>query len=103
MGMTDQIDHLGKMKAKTEKEKGVLKYQADEAKSAMDTLARDKAAAEKANKTVQGQILDLNMKWDEANRTLNDFDAQKKKLAVENADLLRLLEKAGTQYNQLNN
>jgi len=101
--MTDQIDHLGKMKAKTEKEKELLKYQADEAKSAMDTLARDKAAAEKANKTVQGQILDLNMKWDESNRTLNDFDAQKKKLAVENADLLRLLEEAGTQYNQLNN
>merc|ERR1719369_2366803 len=99
--MTDQIDHLGKMKAKTEKEKELLKYQADEAKSAMDTLARDKATAEKANKTVQGQILDLNMKWDESNRTLNDFDAQKKKLAVENADLLRLLEEGGAKADAL--
>jgi len=45
----------------------------------------------------------VNVKWDEANRTLNDFDAQKKKLAVENADLLRQLEEADNQISQLNN
>ena len=43
------------------------------------------------------------MKLDEANRTLNDFDAQKKKLSVENGDLLRQLEEADNQISQLNN
>jgi len=43
------------------------------------------------------------VKLDEANRTLNDFDAQKKKLSVENGDLLRQLEEADNQISQLNN
>ncbi|XP_069988199.1 myosin heavy chain, muscle-like [Penaeus vannamei] len=101
--MTDQIDHLNKMKAKTEKEKELMKYQAEEAKAAMDNLARDKAIAEKANKGIQQQINDVTARLDEATRTLNDFDAQKKKLAVENGDLLRQLEEADNQINQLNN
>lgn len=44
---------------------------------------------------------DVQAKLDEANRTLNDFDAGKKKLAVENADLLRQLEEAESQIGQL--
>ena len=47
--------------------------------------------------------MEVNMKLDEASRTLNDFDGQKKKLAVENGDFLRHLEEAETQVNQLNN
>lgn len=44
---------------------------------------------------------EIQAKLDEANRTLNDFDAAKKKLAVENADLLRQLEEAESQIGQL--
>jgi len=99
--MTDQIDHLGKMKAKIEKEKDLLKRDAEEAKSAMDALARDKAAAEKANKTVINQTVELQAKYDESFRTLNDFDAQKKKLAVENAEYLRQYEESEANYGQL--
>ena len=47
--------------------------------------------------------MEVNMKLDEASRTLNDFDAQKKKLAVENGDHLRQLEEVENQINQLNN
>lgn len=47
------------------------------------------------------QINELQSKLDEANRTLNDFDAAKKKLAVENSDLLRQLEEAENQVGQL--
>merc|ERR1712198_807270 len=90
--MTGQVDHLTKMKARTEKEKDLMKHEAEEAKGAMDTLARDKAAAEKLNKQVQLQIVEVQNKYDEAYRTLNDFDAQKKKLAVENGDFLRQLD-----------
>ncbi|ROT68722.1 myosin heavy chain type 2 [Penaeus vannamei] len=66
-------------------------------------LSRERGNREKANKTVQQQIGEVNVKWDEANRTLNDFDAMKKKLAVENGDLLRQLEEADNQISQLNN
>ncbi|XP_042857274.1 myosin heavy chain, muscle-like [Penaeus japonicus] len=101
--MTEQIDHLTKMKARTEKEKDQIKRETDEAKSAMDSLTRDKAVADKANKQIQLQITEVNSKLDEANRSLNDFDAHKKKLAVENADLLRQLEEIESQISQLNN
>ncbi|XP_042212117.1 myosin heavy chain, muscle-like isoform X1 [Homarus americanus] len=99
--MSEQVDHLTKMKARTEKEKDALKRAADDAKSAMDSLARDKAAADKGNKQVQQQINEANGRFEEANRTLNDFDATKKKLAVENAELLRQLEETDNQISML--
>ncbi|XP_053645273.1 myosin heavy chain, muscle-like [Cherax quadricarinatus] len=99
--MSEQIDHLNKMKARMEKDKDSLKRDADDAKSAMDGLTRDKAVAEKTNKQIQHQMTELQAKLDEANRTLNDFDAAKKKLAVENADLLRQVEEAESQNGQL--
>ncbi|XP_071547349.1 myosin heavy chain, muscle-like isoform X36 [Panulirus ornatus] len=99
--MSEQIDHLNKMKARIEKDKDSLKRDADDAKSATDGLARDKAAAEKMTKQLQHQCNEIQSKLDEANRTLNDFDAAKKKLAVENADLLRQVEEAESQIGQL--
>ena len=53
------------------------------------------------NKQIQQGCNELQSKLDEANRTLNDFDATKKKLAVENSDLLRQLEEAESQIGQL--
>lgn len=53
------------------------------------------------NKQIQHQYNEIQAKLDEANRTLNDFDAAKKKLAVENSDLLRQLEEAESQIGQL--
>lgn len=43
----------------------------------------------------------MSSKADEANRTLNDLDAAKKKLSIENSDLLRQLEEAESQVSQL--
>ena len=40
-------------------------------------------------------------KMDEANRTLNDMDAAKKKMCAENGDLLRQVEEAESQMSQL--
>lgn len=48
-----------------------------------------KAAAEKMNKILQQQINEITSKLDEANRTLNDFDASKKKLTIENSEYSR--------------
>merc|ERR1740131_680883 len=52
-------------------------------------------------KQLINQLNDVASKLDEANRTLNDFDATKKKLAVENADLCRQLEEAESMHSQL--
>jgi len=92
--LSENIDHLNKMKARTEKDKDAMKRDADDAKATLDCLARDKAAAEKTTKQLQHQLAETHAKLDESNRTLSDFDATKKKLAVENADLLRQLEEA---------
>ncbi|XP_050734444.1 myosin heavy chain, muscle-like [Eriocheir sinensis] len=99
--MSEQIDHLNKMKARTEKEKDALRREGDDAKAALDGLARDKAAAEKAIKSAQGVLSELNTRLDEGSRSLNDADAAKKKLTVENSDLLRQLEEAENQISQL--
>merc|ERR1719228_723451 len=99
--MSEQVDHLNKMKARIEKEKEVIKREGDEARSSSDGLARDKASAEKSTKQLMNQLNDIQAKLDESNRTLNDFDATKKKLSVENADLLRQLEEAESQNSQL--
>jgi len=99
--MSEQIDHLNKMKARLEKDKESIKRDAEDAVAATDNLARDKSAAEKTTKQLINQLNDLASKLDEANRTLNDFDATKKKLAVENADLCRQLEEAESMHSQL--
>ncbi|KAG7174237.1 Myosin heavy chain, muscle-like 12, partial [Homarus americanus] len=57
--------------------------------------------AEKINKQLQHQIHELQVKNEEGLRTLNDYDATKKKLALENADLLRQLEEAEAQLGSL--
>ena len=52
-------------------------------------------------KQLQHENNEVQARLDEANRTINDFDAAKKKLAVENADLLRQLEEAESQVGML--
>lgn len=64
-------------------------------------LINTQAAAEKSIKQLQSQLAETNARLEESNRTLNDFDVGKKKLAAENADLLRQLEEADNQINQL--
>ncbi|CAL4070936.1 unnamed protein product [Meganyctiphanes norvegica] len=99
--MSEQIDYLNKMKARSEKDKETMRMEADDAKAAMDGLARDKAASEKTTKQMQHNLAEMQARLDEANRTLNDFDATKKKLAVENEDLIRQLEEAENHFGTL--
>ncbi|XP_071512366.1 LOW QUALITY PROTEIN: myosin heavy chain, muscle-like [Panulirus ornatus] len=99
--LSEQIDHLSKMKTKSDKDKETLKREADDAKIAMDSLAKDKAATEKMNKQLQQELTEVRAKLDEANRSLSDLDGNKRKLVVENSDLLRQLEEAETQLGQL--
>merc|ERR1711981_749379 len=58
-------------------------------------------SAEKANKTLVGQLNDVNKKVEEANLTLGDFENAKRKLAAENADILRQLQELENSANTL--
>lgn len=64
-------------------------------------LILPQASQEKIVKQLQHQLNEVQSKADEANRTLNDLDAAKKKLSIENSDLLRQLEEAESQVSQL--
>ncbi|XP_042212127.1 myosin heavy chain, muscle-like isoform X2 [Homarus americanus] len=99
--LSEQIEHLNKMKARMEKDKDTMKRDAEDAKAAYDAVFRDKNAAEKTAKQIAQQIADLHARIDESNRTLSEYDATKKKLYTENADLLRQVEESESTIGQL--
>ncbi|KAK4297847.1 hypothetical protein Pmani_029765 [Petrolisthes manimaculis] len=100
--MSGQIENLNKAKARSEKEKELLKRDFDEASNHIDRITLEKAESEKTNKQLQHQMHEVQVRLDEALRNLSDFDGTKKKLAAENADLLRQLEEAEAQLGSLN-
>jgi myosin heavy chain 6/7 len=97
--MSEQIDTLSKMKAKIEKDKGQLMHEIQDVRAATDEIIRSKASAEKSTKNLVGNLNEVNKKVEEANLTLGDMDAAKRKLASENADLLRQLQEIENNAN----
>ena len=55
-------------------------------------MGNEKASIEKGNRTLQATLSDVQRKCDEANLILGDYDNAKKKVVIENADLLRQIE-----------
>merc|ERR1712241_411592 len=88
--MSEQIDQLSKMKSKIEKDKVKIQQEIGDARAACDEILRAKASAEKSNKNLIANLNDMNKKVEEANMTLGDFEGQKRKIAAENGDLLRV-------------
>ncbi|KXJ68998.1 hypothetical protein RP20_CCG000603 [Aedes albopictus] len=99
--MAEQVDQLNKLKTKAEHDRANMYNELNNTRSACDQLSREKAAQEKIAKQLQHTLNEVQGKLDETNRTLNDFDAAKKKLSIENSDLLRQLEDAESQVSQL--
>merc|ERR1712186_279388 len=99
--MSEQIDQLSKMKAKIEKDKTQLMHEIQDVRAATDEIGRSKASAEKSNKGLIGSLNDANRKVEEASLTLGDFENNKRKIAAENADLLRQLQELENQANML--
>merc|ERR1719458_1328650 len=97
--MSEQIDALGKMKSKIEKDKGQIMNEIVDARAATDEVMRAQASSDKSNKTMLEGLNAINKKVDNANLTLGDFAASKNKIAVENSDLLRIV---GDLDNNLN-
>ena len=90
--MGEQIDGLNKMKAKTEKDKANMERDLQEARAGLDEAMRDRANHERNGKLTQGLIVEANTKLDEMARALNEADSSRKKLQVENQDLIRQIE-----------
>merc|ERR1712045_121708 len=84
--MSEQIDQLSKMKAKIEKDKSNLMHETADVRAATEEIGRSKASAEKSNKGLLGSLNDAN---------------NKRKIAAENADLLRQLQELENQANML--
>merc|ERR1712158_315953 len=98
--MSEQIDALGKMKSKIEKDKVQIMNEIADARAATDEVMRAQASSDKSNKTMLEALNAINKKVDNANLTLGDFAASKNKIAVENSDLLRIV---GDLDNSLDN
>merc|ERR1712083_346854 len=99
--MSEQIDQLSKVKAKIEKDKNNLMHEIADVRAATDEIGRSGASAEKSNKGLLGSLNDANKKVEEATLTLGDFENNKRKIAAENADLLRQLQELENQANML--
>merc|ERR1711902_12037 len=99
--MSEQIDQLSKMKAKVEKDKSGITHEIQDVRCATDEIARSKASAEKSNKNLITGLNEVNKKVEESNLTLGDFENNKRKIAAENADLLRQLQELQNQANML--
>ena len=99
--MSEQTDQLSKMKAKIEKDKSQINHEIQDVRAATDEIIRSKASAEKSNKNLLINLNDANKKVEEANLTLGDFENGKRKIAAENADLLRQLQELENQANIL--
>merc|ERR1719219_1553155 len=89
--MAEQIDQLSKMKGKIEKDKTQIMHEIQDVRAANEEITRSKASAEKSNKNLLNNLNDVNKKVEEANLTLGDFENNKRKVAAENADILRQL------------
>merc|ERR1719320_1936406 len=99
--MTEQIDALGKMKSKIEKDKTHIMNEIADARAATDEVMRAQSSADKSNKNLSANLNDISKKINEANLTLGDFEATKRKIAAENADLIRVVGDLDTNYNML--
>merc|ERR1712212_1303355 len=97
--MSEQIDALGKMKAKIEKDKVLIMNEIADARAATDEVMRSQASADKSNKAMLDALNAINKKVDAANLALGDYANSKNKISCENSDLLRIV---GDLDNNLN-
>merc|ERR1711881_354787 len=99
--MTEQIDQLNKLKNKVEKDKTVIMRETADVRAAVDEVGRSKASSEKSHKGLLATLNELAKKIEEANLTLGDIEAGKKKISMENAELLNQLQEMETSANML--
>ncbi|VDN05654.1 unnamed protein product [Thelazia callipaeda] len=99
--LSDQLEQLQKLKAKSDKDKSQLLRDLEDANANSDAISRQKQEFEKQSKLLEMQFSELQTKADEQTRLINDFNALKSRLTNENNDLSRQLEDFENQMNGL--
>ncbi|OXA50729.1 myosin heavy chain, muscle [Folsomia candida] len=99
--MAEQIDNLNKMKAKAEKDRSQIATELNDSRAAMDHLVNDKAGQEKLGKHLQHQMAEIQGRYEEVARNVNEVDQTKKRLALENTDMARQIEEAESNLSAL--
>merc|ERR1719495_3131555 len=92
--MGAQIDTLNKAKAKTEKERNGVALELEEAQQNLNNDQNEKMALEKHGKLIQQQMYDAQGRLEELQRALHEADGSKRKITVENCDLVHQFEEA---------
>ena len=92
--MGDQIDSLNKLKAKAEKERNGVALELEEAQNQMGNEQNERQNLEKQGKVIQQQIYDAQGRLEELQRALHEADGSKRKITVENCDLVHQFEEA---------
>merc|ERR1712127_985401 len=92
--MGEQIDQLNKMKAKVEKERNSVALELEENQNQLANDQNEKSSGEKQGKMIQQQIYDNQGRLEELQRALHEADGSKRKITVENCDLVHQLEEA---------
>merc|ERR1712223_1072116 len=85
-----------------EKDKAKINAEIQDGRAATEEIGRAKASSEKSNKNLHASLTELGKKIEEANMTLGDFESHKRRLAAENADLLRVAGDIGNNVNIVN-
>ncbi|KAJ8277525.1 hypothetical protein GJAV_G00076150 [Gymnothorax javanicus] len=97
----EQIDNLQRVKQKLEKEKSEIRLELDDVVSNMEQTAKAKANLEKMCRTLEDQMSEYRTKFEEGQRTINDFTLQRAKLQTENGELIRQMEEKDSLVSQL--
>ncbi|XP_017334555.1 myosin-7 [Ictalurus punctatus] len=97
----EQIDNLQRVKQKLEKEKSELRLELDDVVSNMEQIVKSKTNLEKMCRTLEDQMTEYRTKFEEGQRSINDFSMQKSKLLTENGELTRQLEEKDSLVSQL--
>ena len=90
----DQIDNLNKLKAKAEKERNDIALELEDIQNMLVNEQNERFVLEKQGKQIQAQIFDSKARQDDIQRSLHEADGSKRKLAVENCDLVHQFEEA---------
>merc|ERR1712223_1296719 len=90
--MSEQIDQLGKLKARIEKDKMTVRMQLDDTRAANEHVNHEKAVVEKNLKAQEAQHQALQKKIEESVSVLGDYESQNKRMSAENASLFTRLE-----------
>merc|ERR1712123_108294 len=88
----EQIDTLNKQKAKVEKERNGVALELEEAQNQMSNDQNERMSLEKQGKMIQQQIYDAQGRLEELQRALHEADGSKRKITVENCDLVHQFE-----------